>query len=379
MKKTLMSKATMLLMMVAIMSAASCSNEETISVSANKKDVPLSKSDVVGILKSIDIDNALSNEIHSFVTEAMKEGRDEEIRFSKILSDQTRGNGQSILSERLKKLIKEQVKTRNSNDCFDTDVVETLTNSDFIIYWPYSEDWDGKELPTLVAAPENEDVEEAYGLRIYKNGDVLSHEKVLVNEEYTMQHPVWVVNTKREEPGIIYVPMSYINESEHVNKSVTRAVGDPLYIWKMTGMRVTSHHDGVFYGGDEYDIQVVYPKLPGYAEITAKFRVEFSRKEIRKGRWKFPNILLNTNWREEQVTNALVIVESDDGNPITIGTTVTSMLDNGTQLSTTTSITLTDDDDIICIQSIDRDYALQNEGYYFDGGSVIVAAPIIIE
>lgn len=375
--KTLTKFATVAILVAGMLTTA-CRNEDTVG-DFTPENENITKTNVVELLKEIYIDDALAQEVHSYVTNALASGHDEEIRFTKILSDQTRNNGQSIMAERLKQLVTEHVATRNNNDGFDTDMLKTLANSDFIIYWPYSDDWDGCEMPTLVAAPENEDAEEAYGIKIVQEGDVISYEKVLVNEEYTMQHPVWVVNKKKEETGVVYAPTSYMDDYGPVRQSVKRSAGNPLYVWKMTGMRVTSHHDGVFYGGDEYDIQVVYPKLPGYAEITAKFRVEFSRKEIRKGRWKFPNILLNTNWREEQVTNALIILESDDGNPITIGATVTAKLDDGTQVGTTTSITITDDDDIICVQPIDRDYALQNEGYYFDGGSVIVAAPIIVE
>ena len=144
-------------------------------------------------------------------------------------------------------------------------------------------------------------------------------------------------------------------------------------------MKVTHQYDGVFNGGSEIDVQVVYPILSGYAAVTTRQRVNFSRKDIRKERWKDVDILLNTNWREEQITNALIITEWDDGSPYTISPSVTYQLEDGTQLTASLDITITDDDDMICQQPIDRAYAFQNSNYSFDGGRVSIVTSLTVE
>lgn len=369
-------------MLAAGMLAVSCSNDE--SMEAPQTVQSLTKTEVVNVLKDINIDAALASEIHGFVSDAMASGRDEKISFNKMLSGdvKTRANGQTLIAKRIKSLITSKTKTRSVNGALaDANLINELTDSDFIIYWPYSENWDGKELPTLVAAPEDEDAEEAYGLRIIEGNDGLQYERVLVNEDYAELHPVWVVNQEVEDPNVVYAITSDASTEEenapmYIKK---RSEANTLYVWKMTRMKVTHQYDGLFYGGSEFDIQVVYPVLPGYAAITAKNRVNFSRKTIRKEKWKDVNVLLNTNWKEEQITNALIITESDDGDPITITSTVTSKLDNGTQIGSSISFTITDEDDMITQQPLDRDYVLQHSELSFDSGRVSVVVPIEAE
>lgn len=382
MKKNFLLNVVSCLVLATGMLTASCSNEE--SMEAPQTVQSLTRTEVVNVLKGINIDAALASEIHGFVSDAMASGRDEKISFNKMLSGdvKTRANGQTLIARRIKSLITSKTKPRSVNGALaDANLINELTDSDFIIYWPYSENWDGKELPTLVAAPEDEDAEEAYGLRIIEGNDGLQYERVLVNEDYAELHPVWVVNQEVEDPNVVYAITSDASTEEenapmYIKK---RSEANTLYVWKMTRMKVTHQYDGLFYGGSEFDIQVVYPVLPGYAAITAKNRVNFSRKTIRKEKWKDVNILLNTNWKEEQITNALIITESDDGDPITVTSTVTSKLDNGTQIGSSISFTITDEDDMITQQPLDRDYVLQHSELSFDSGRVSVVVPIEAE
>lgn len=61
------------------------------------------------------------------------------------------------------------------------------------IYWPYSQKWNGSDLPVITFKTKESPLlpqDENIGYRI-KEGFV---ETVLVNEEYAKQHPVWIIN-----------------------------------------------------------------------------------------------------------------------------------------------------------------------------------------
>jgi len=362
----------------------SCNNEESIDT-PKLESASLSKSEVVDVLKNIDIDVVLAQEIHRFVTDAMTWGRDEKISFKNILSDKnpTRAAGPSIIKERLRILSSKRTQTRatGENNLNETDLLSVLGNSDFIIYWPYSEDWDGKELPTLVAAPNDEDAQEAYGYKVCFENKKMFFEKTLVDEDYMMQHPVWVINEEKEDSDVIYLPTSDITVKEKSKpKYANTTSDDSIYVWKLNRMKVTHQYDGAFKGGSDIDIQVAYPALTGYVAMINKFRVNFSRKTIRKKRWKDINQILNYNWRKEQITNGLLISEYDPaGVEITIEMVLSKKNENGTSASVTAKFKIQNHDEQIAQTPLDRSYILRHDTLYFDRNRVTMVAPIIAE
>ena len=51
-------------------------------------------------------------------------------------------------------------------------------------------------------------------------------------------------------------------------------------------MRVTHQYDSWIAGGSEIDIQVAYPILDGYVAGTNRYRLNFTRKDIKNKKWK---------------------------------------------------------------------------------------------
>ncbi len=372
------------LVLTAGMLAVSCSNDE--SMEAPKTVQSLTRTEVVNVLKDINIDAALASEIHGFVSDAMASGRDEKISFNKMLSGdvKTRANGQTLIAKRIKSLITSKTKTRSVNGTLaDANLINELTDSDFIIYWPYSENWDGKELPTLVAAPEDEDAEEAYGLRIIEGTDGMQYERVLVNEDYAELHPVWVVNQEVEDPNVVYAITSDASiEEENAPMYIKkRSEANPIYVWRLKSMKVTHQYDGLFRGGSDFDIQVVYPISTGNVSMPSKIRVHFSRKDIRKKRWKDVNVLLNSNWLLNQITNGIVLTEGDrGGDDVSIKLSV-QFKDpvSGITSSVECSVTYKSNDEYIGQLMLNRDYMLQNSTLTFDNNRVTMVAPISVE
>ena len=354
---------------IAMCGFTACFSDESIDEVAIE-DCNLTKGDVANILKNIELDVALSNEIHEGVTNALERGYDEEVGFKTLLSndDKTRGAATSLLKERLVAAAT-TLSTRNES-VINQSTIAALEKSDYMIYWPYSEEWDGRELPTIVVAPEDEDADEAEGVRI--SGDQ-SYETVIVNEAYMLQHPVWVI-TKEQKTDAVIIPGAAV-EAEREFK--TRAA-NTLYVWLLDHMQVLHQYDGPFAGGSEIDVQVVFPALQGYAAINNKFRLNFSRSDISKGRSKAINQILNTNWRPEQITNGMVITESDGGSNVTKTIAVTAKIEN-TPISITTTYTIQDGDDEIASMPLDRDYMMAHGFFAFDGNNVRMEMPVIIE
>ena len=88
-------------------------------------------------------------------------------------------------------------------------------------------------------------------------------EVVIVNEEYVMENPVWIIkdtdydytdlpsfiNGEFSSNGVIYIP----EQSDSNNSIQTKASGDVMYGWIMSSMTVSKQYDKIFWsGGSEF-------------------------------------------------------------------------------------------------------------------------------
>lgn len=85
--------------------------------------------------------------------------------------------------------------------------LDALSASGLQIYWPYSEDWDGKAMPVITFNPEEssgdaylrrqDDSNVGFLREQLPNGAWIVKE-VTVDEEYARNHPVWVINRNED-------------------------------------------------------------------------------------------------------------------------------------------------------------------------------------
>ena len=358
----------------------SCSNDESMETTNAEVTQQMTRSQAVDILKNMNFDHALSEEIHGCVTNSLASGRDEYVRLSELMSKETRSGGQSLFATRLINLFMDKYITRSVEA---EDMLKELTNSDFIIYWPYSEDWDGEELPTLVAAPDNEDATEAIGVKIIQGGGEVSYEDVLVDEDYMMQHPVWVVDTKAENPNVVYItPSNGENEISRAPRNITRVGTDTIHVWRLQKMQVTHQYDGPFKGGPDIQIHVSYPSVSGSVNTTSVHQIDFSRKDVKKKRWKDVNLVLNTDWTKNQIDNGIFIIEQDwDGKSANVTSTLslTYQDDNGFQGTTNVTIKYSTNDEFIAHDVRKRSYMLHHSDMSYDNNQVNMIAPLETE
>lgn len=353
----------------------SCSGDDIIGES-NHNDTcieTLSKEDVFNLLFQIGIDEDLCSEIHTIVEQEVKLGNDENLVIRNVLVDNqvSRSKNPSILRERLLALSK---KTRSNSSSCNSNLIENLKNSNVLIYWPYSEDWDGKELPTLVVAPENEDVEECQGwILVNEFGEMKTYPRI-IDEDYAMKHPVWIIKNAKEVNNDWEYSVAPL-----LTRSTSSTDQNTPHPWQVMKMRVTHQYDTWIAGGSEIDIQVAYPVLTGYVTGLTKYRINFTRKEINDESWKsLTDIYLNTNWRPEQINNFLVISESDGGKK-TIEIPVSVKYrdpEKRLEFDASTKIEIKNLDEEIAQLCIDRDFMLTKDTLYFDNKNVSMLMPI---
>ena len=149
-------------------------------------------SSIASILSHISINNDICKEVHEAVSSATDNGLDESYYFQEILKEgnnkiATRSGNPSSLGTLIKNYFANPITRSADADAINLDL---LAKSDIQIYWPYSEDWDGKTLPAITYAPEDEDQEWNYAYK--KNGDKI--DTIIVNEEYMEKNPVWIIN-----------------------------------------------------------------------------------------------------------------------------------------------------------------------------------------
>ncbi len=339
--------------------------------------------------------------VHHAVTKAISHGLDEVLFFKEysapsISSNKISTESPSETSTKFSKFCEDQElydnnRPKSSNHLTQPGKNPLLINDNLQIYWPYSENWDGKTAPAIVYAPENINDLSATGYIPTGNGDELK--TVTVTESFCETYPVWIIN--ESETPLSKLPN--FNKGENISsdgicypQSITTSDSPASYssgqntvnTWQVVSMQVKRQYDTWIAGGSEIVIQVAYPIMPGYAAGTSRYTIRFKRKDIKKKRWKtFSDVYLNTNWRPEQISNFLLITESDpDGRNIDIPVSLQyNNKETGISGSVSTTLRIRGNDEEIAHLPIDRDFMLLRNTLSFDEENVYISMPITTE
>lgn len=167
-------------------------------------DVYVELEDMAAILANIPLDDDHLNEVHNAVSSSCGNGYDEEYTMRDLFTSPGSGVGDVEVKSAgqyhrpLRDLIEEYLRESppvKSAEHPDPDAyLAALTESDIQIYWPYSENWDGEQLPVITFDPEDGS-EANIGYRLIKDSDGLRRvEEMVVDETTARTQPVWVVN-----------------------------------------------------------------------------------------------------------------------------------------------------------------------------------------
>lgn len=98
----------------------------------------------------------------------------------------------------LRDLIREYLSERPVSKGSVESLMAALEQSDYQLYWPYSENWDGRTFPIITFDP-GYGAESNYGFQIgIDELGVRIVDSVYVDEAVAMRHPVWVLNSNSD-------------------------------------------------------------------------------------------------------------------------------------------------------------------------------------
>ena len=279
-------------------------------------------------------------EVKAAVSSSSDNGYDEEYMMKDLFcspgsgvgdDEQTRSTKSASYSNPLRDLIRQRVEsacafTRSSGGA--DEYLEALENSGLQIYWPYSENWDGKTLPVITFDPENNaEVNVGYRMTVREDG-TRGYEEVIVDEEMASSSPVWVVN-RNDDSGFTSVELLRRQDpewGEGGGSVIVRPASEaPFYAGEfktlvLKDITMRRNYDPWFAGASEFFVKCgrvedftasTDAELKLYSPQISDFMIVLKRNQVGQ-RTPF-NVILVSQWTEQTESIAFMVVEDDGG------------------------------------------------------------------
>ena len=344
MKEKVMRLFVMTMFFTGLCSCEVIDNDPEEHVPDKKDSTYVSLSSVAEILSSVPIRRTHVEEVHDAVSSSSGNGYDEEYTMRKLFTDPGAGVGDEGARVRtkayktpLKDLIADHVysmaSTRSSGGMDPQAYLDILIESDIQIYWPFSERWDGMQMPVITFDPED-GAEANIGYRLEYNDDGSRYvQEVIVDEEMAAEQPVWVVNRnsdagyttlemlRREDPdwgeggGTIIVKPSATKASDNETTAVTGV--KTLLLRDFTMKR---NYDNWFTGASEFFVKTgavedftaaTEAEMRLYSPTVTDFMIVVKRNQV--GKPQPFNAILVSDWTDQMSNCAFMITEDDGG------------------------------------------------------------------
>ena len=299
--------------------------------------------EVAAVLSNIPLGTAQLNEVYDAVSSSSGNGYDEEYTMRDLFTSPGTGVGDAQVKSSvnydkpLKDLIEEYLKTTpqvKSRNAVDPDRFMTaLTDSDIQIYWPYSENWDGKQMPVITFDPED-GAEANIGYRLLVDDEGMRRvEEIIVDEELAANQPVWVVN-RNSDAGYTTLEMLRKKDPEwgdgggnivvrpRTQDAVLKGSSScrSLMLKEFTMKR---NYDSWFAGGSEFFVKTgavedfyatTEAEMRLYSPTITDFLIVVKRDQVGQ---PIPfNAILVSEWTD-QVEQCAFMITEDDGGTIT--------------------------------------------------------------
>lgn len=314
--------------------------------------------ELVEIMALLPIAREQMDEVHAAVSSSSVNGYDEEYTMANLFAlpgsgvgDQAPRSGtvynfpmRDLIRDAVRDLAAKESKTRAQRgdlhvlktlDRIGADAfLESLSRSDMQIYWPFSENWDGEQMPIITYDPEDGSTSNI-GYRLILGDDGFRHvEEVEVDEAIAMECPVWVINRnddaeyttlemlRREDPNwgegggnIIVKPGSSL--------SGTRTMSGKCRSILLREFTMKRHYDTWFAGASEFWVKMgavedftasTEAELRLYSPSITDFIIVVKRSQL--GRPQVFNAILVSELTE-QLTHSAFMITEDDGGTVT--------------------------------------------------------------
>lgn len=314
---------------VPVLLLASC-NQETSSCPPVPQEAGTSLEQVARLLAAAPLDLEQVREVHDAVTASADNGYDEEYPFRNLLETPGSGVGDDALRTRfpdtrtqaysspLRSLLANVADTRASRSGGGTPFLRELAESGLQLYWPYSEDWDGKTLPVLTFHPENGRDSNVGFMRVRQADGSWTVEEIRVDESVAARRPVWVVNRNEDAGRMTPRLHEKLNVGETAAGPVTRA--GTLRSLTLKEFRSNRNFDSWFAGASEFYVKCgciesftasSEEELRRYHPTITDFMIVVRRRQVNKT-ISF-NAMLVSDWTPQLQDSAFLIVEDDGG------------------------------------------------------------------
>lgn len=289
---------------------------------------------IARLMASIPLNKEIMNEVFSATQNGLENGIEESYYFADVLSESSTKSASRASSTSLESVLGRELRSAlNKSRSGDQVDIDLLQNGDYQIYWPYSEDWDGKTLPVITFVPKDENQLWNYGYKQTDNGI----ETIIVDEEYMESNPVWIINkadfSYDELPnfnnnefvknGISYCSRKATDAESSNQTSPTRSAGLPVYTVYLGKLMSDHQYDKIWSGGSEFAIRmgaIEHMEIISEEQVKSEnarinyVRVCRSRKDIKKKRWaELTGCVLSSDWQPNENNAAFSIYEEDEG------------------------------------------------------------------
>ena len=293
-----------------------------------------SLSDVAKILSDLPLESEHLDEVYDAVSASSGHGYDEEYRLTDLFeapgagvgdSPQTRATKAGGYTMPLRELFANYLTDKYGTKAGAADVeryINALSDSDMQIYWPYSEEWNGKDFPIVTFDPGyGAEANYGYEVRIDSHGAHVV-DSVIVTEQVARERPVWVINRNDDAA---FTPFELFEENTGTkaskDKDKDKGQGDSKeYILSIRDFKMLRNYDSWFGGASEFFIKTGAvdgfkaskdDDLKNYSPSLTDLMVVIKRSQLNR---KVPfNALLLTNFTEQMEKIAFMVIEDDGG------------------------------------------------------------------
>ena len=367
----------MCVLMAALMAVSCERSVDQINGQPDEEDmISVRLDEVAEVLAMVPIREEQMGEVHDAVAASSGNGYDEEYTMRHLFGNPGAGVGESAVAEvrsgvsyerPLRELIGEHVRsmTRASGgDMSPDEFLEAIERSDMQIYWPFSDEWDGKGMPVITYDPEDGS-EVNIGYRLCMNDDGIRHvQEVEVDEAMARNEPVWVVN-RNSDAGYVSLEMLRREDPEWgegggaiivrpvmSGKSGTKS-GDAVRTLILKDFTMKRNYDSWFAGASEFFVKTGYldnftasteAEMRLYSPMVTDFMIVVKRSQV--GIPQPFNAILMTDWTDQVESCAFMITE-DDGGTQTDWTAKTKVYVAGKSYGVEVTLPLNVRDDIV--------------------------------
>lgn len=301
----------------------SCSSQDIAEGLRPSGTTQFTKAEVARIISDLPLRQEHLAEVHDAVNSSSGNGYDEEYTMASLFSSPGTGVGGAATKAQsyenpIRDLFSAYLSDRYSTKAGAADVeacIRSISESDMQIYWPYSEDWDGKTYPLVTFDP-GYGSESNYGYEIRPGESGLEViDSVLVTESVAQSRPVWVINSNDDAE---FKPL--LMRSATTQQCGTKAGTGKAKMLTIKSFKALRNYDSWFAGASEFFIKcgavdgfkaTTDDELKLYTPAVTDFMIVVKRSKVRT-KALIGSILLS-DYTDQMEKVAFLIVEDDGG------------------------------------------------------------------